>query len=188
MSKTDGYLLMRRPLSEPAPLPVLPEGCELVPLAAADAGHIHSLLQFSYAPGYGSVRPDALEWWEALVSDSEFDRNLAFVVKSGERVIGFCLVWTSSFIKDIVVDGSYRRRGIGSALLPVLIERCTAAGFRQMIAVIGDSANAASIGLHAKFGFREVGTLRSIGFKHGRWVDSVLMQRALGDGDRTTPP
>jgi phosphinothricin acetyltransferase len=56
-----------------------------------------------------------------------------------------------------------------------------------MVAVIGDSANAASIGLHAKFGFRHVGTFTAIGWKHGRWVDSVLMQRVLGDGD-TSPP
>jgi phosphinothricin acetyltransferase len=89
---------------------------------------------------------------------------------------------------SIYIDPDARRGGIGSALLPVLIERCTAAGFRQMIAVIGDSANTASIGLHAKFGFREVGTIRSVGFKHGRWVDSVLMQRGLGEGDGTTPP
>lgn len=84
---------------------------------------------------------------------------------------------------SIYVDQEDRRGGIGSALLPVLIDRCAANSYRQMIAVIGDSANAASIGLHTKFGFRTVGTFRSIGWKHGRWVDSVLMQRALGDGD-----
>ncbi|MBM3622181.1 MAG: N-acetyltransferase family protein [Alphaproteobacteria bacterium] len=88
---------------------------------------------------------------------------------------------------SVYIDQDARRGGIGSALLPVLIGRCVALGYRQMIAVIGDSANAASIGLHAKFGFREIGVIRSIGFKHGRWVDSVLMQRALGDGDGTMP-
>lgn len=70
--------------------------------------------------------------------------------------------------------------GIGRALLATLIERTAAAGARQMIAVIGDSANVASIRLHAAMGFREVGTLQEVGFKFGRWVDSVLMQRALG--------
>jgi phosphinothricin acetyltransferase len=88
---------------------------------------------------------------------------------------------------SIYIDQEDRRGGIGSALLPALIERCTARGYRQMIAVIGDSANAASIGLHAKFGFRTVGTFRAIGWKHGRWVDSVLMQRELGDGGSTAP-
>lgn len=79
------------------------------------------------------------------------------------------------------------RAGIGSRLLAELIRRCEAAGFRQMVAVIGDSANAASIGLHARHGFRHAGVLTAIGYKHGRWVDSVLMQRALGPGDTTHP-
>lgn len=78
-------------------------------------------------------------------------------------------------------------RGIGSTLLGNLIERCADLGYRQMIAVIGDSANQGSIRLHARHGFRTVGTLTSVGFKHGRWVDSVFMQRALGSGDRTLP-
>jgi len=78
-------------------------------------------------------------------------------------------------------------RGIGSALLGALIERCAALGYRQMIAVIGDSGNAGSIRLHARHGFRTIGTLASVGFKHGRWVDSVFMQRALGPGDETLP-
>lgn len=79
------------------------------------------------------------------------------------------------------------RAGIGSRLLAELIRRCEAAGFRQMVAVIGDSANASSIGLHARHGFRHAGVLTAIGYKHGRWVDSVLMQRALGPGDTTNP-
>ncbi len=78
-------------------------------------------------------------------------------------------------------------KGIGSALLGELIARCAALGYRQMIAVIGDSANAGSIRLHARHGFREVGVLHSVGFKHGRWVDSVYMQRPLGEGGGTLP-
>jgi len=77
--------------------------------------------------------------------------------------------------------------GIGGRLLAALIARVAAGGWRQMVAVIGDSANAASIGLHRRHGFRRVGVLTSVGFKHGRWLDSVLMQRALGDGDATPP-
>jgi phosphinothricin acetyltransferase len=71
-------------------------------------------------------------------------------------------------------------RGCGQALLAALIERCEQGPWRQMVAVIGDSGNAASVGLHERFGFRQVGTLSSVGFKHGRWVDTVLMQRVLG--------
>lgn len=78
-------------------------------------------------------------------------------------------------------------RGIGAALLRELIDRCERGPWRQMIAVIGDSANAGSIALHRSFGFQMVGTLPSVGFKFGRWVDSVLMQRALGTGDTSLP-
>src|SRR6266852_4767789 len=76
---------------------------------------------------------------------------------------------------------------VGPALLEALIRRSEALGYRQLVAVIGDSAHAASINLHASFGFLRVGTLRSVGFKLGRWVDSVLMQRPLGRGDATPP-
>jgi len=88
---------------------------------------------------------------------------------------------------SIYVAPEATRGGIGRLLLRHLIERCTALGFRQMIAVIGDTGNAGSIGLHRALGFRLVGTLASIGFKANRWVDGVLMQRALGPGDGTPP-
>lgn len=78
-------------------------------------------------------------------------------------------------------------RGIGRVLLADLIERCTERGYRQMVAIIGDSGNRPSIDLHAKLGFRDVGTLKACGFKFGRWVDSVIMQRDLGPGDGTLP-
>ena len=76
---------------------------------------------------------------------------------------------------------------MGRLLLQRLLESCVQRGYRQMVAVIGDSANAASIKLHAACGFEPVGTLRNVGIKFGRWVDSVLMQRALGDGAGTIP-
>jgi phosphinothricin acetyltransferase len=77
--------------------------------------------------------------------------------------------------------------GVGSALLASLIERCERGPWRQMLAVIGDSGNTASIALHRRFGFRSVGTFASVGFKLGRWVDTVLMQRSLGAGDTRSP-
>ncbi len=88
---------------------------------------------------------------------------------------------------SVYVREDYHGRGVGAALLESLIERCTALGYRQLVAVIGDSAHAASVNLHASCGFLRVGTLRSVGFKLGRWVDSVLMQRPLGPGDGTPP-
>lgn len=78
-------------------------------------------------------------------------------------------------------------RGVGRALLAELIARCTAAGARQMLAVIGDSANLASIGLHRACGFVPCGRFDAAGWKFGRWVDVVLMQRPLGDGARSHP-
>jgi L-amino acid N-acyltransferase YncA len=73
-------------------------------------------------------------------------------------------------------------QGVGSALLGALIERCTQGPWRQMIANVGDSGNTASLALHKKFGFRTVGTCECVGFKFGRWIDTVLLQRALGLG------
>ena len=81
---------------------------------------------------------------------------------------------------SIYIDKDAVGQGVGRALLPVLIEQCTALGKKQMVAVIGDSASTPSIRLHAACGFRKVGTLENIGFKFGRWLDSVLMQRPLG--------
>jgi L-amino acid N-acyltransferase YncA len=75
-------------------------------------------------------------------------------------------------------------RGIGSALLGESIARCEGGPWRQMIAVVGDSANSGSIALHRRFGFEHVGTLRSVGFKFGRWVDTPILQRALGTAGR----
>jgi phosphinothricin acetyltransferase len=88
---------------------------------------------------------------------------------------------------SIYVDAELTRRGIGRALLSRLIEQCAAAGFRQLVAVIGDSANGASIGLHESVGFARVGLMPAVGFKLGRWVDSVMMQRPLGNGSATPP-
>lgn len=88
---------------------------------------------------------------------------------------------------SVYIREDFQGRGVGAALLQALIERCAALGYRQMIAVIGDSAHAASINLHAASGFLRVGTLRSVGFKFGRWVDSVLMQRPIGPGDGALP-
>lgn len=78
-------------------------------------------------------------------------------------------------------------RGVGRAVLSAVIAACEALGVRQVVAVIGDSGNAASIGLHRALGFEDAGVGRSFGFKHGRWVDIVWMQKSLNGGDKTAP-
>jgi phosphinothricin acetyltransferase len=88
---------------------------------------------------------------------------------------------------SIYVDPAMQRRGIGRALLARLLTESETRSFRQMVAVIGDSAQTPSIALHEAFGFRMVGTFEAVGFKFGRWLDSVLMQKALGPGATTTP-
>jgi L-amino acid N-acyltransferase YncA len=88
---------------------------------------------------------------------------------------------------SIYVDDASRGRGVGRALLAALVERCEAGPWRQMIAVVADGGRGGSTSLHAALGFETIGTLKAVGFKHGRWLDSTLMQRALGAGSGTLP-
>jgi L-amino acid N-acyltransferase YncA len=88
---------------------------------------------------------------------------------------------------SVYIAPGLQRRGYGRVLLERLITEAQANGFRQMIAVIGDTANTASIELHRAVGFRMVGMFDNVGYKFGRWLDTVLMQRPLGDGAASPP-
>jgi L-amino acid N-acyltransferase YncA len=88
---------------------------------------------------------------------------------------------------SVYLRPAIHRRGIGLQLMLRLISECEARGYRQMIAVIGDSANAGSIGVHTRTGFQMIGTHPNVGLKFGRWLDTVMMQRALGEGAATVP-
>ena len=88
---------------------------------------------------------------------------------------------------SVYVAAAAQGRGVGAALLQALIDACAARGFRQMVAVIGEPTNTASIRLHQRFGFRHLGTFPGIAWKHGRWLDTVFMQRELGDGAGSAP-
>jgi phosphinothricin acetyltransferase len=93
--------------------------------------------------------------------------------------------WTvedSVYVRDDV-----RGQGVGRAIVTELLRLAEAKGFRQMLALIGDSDNIGSIGMHASLGFQRTGTMRACGVKFGRWLDVVIMQRSLGEGDRTVP-
>lgn len=111
------------------------------------------------------------------------------------RVAGFCYAsryrprsaYRFTVEDSVYLAPGFEGRGIGGALLGGLIARCEAGAWRQMVAVIGDSDNVASIALHTRLGFSSAGLLKAVGLKRGRWVDSVLMQRALGPGDTTLP-
>ena len=117
------------------------------------------------------------------------------VATDGQRLLGFAYAYAYRdrpayrfTVEDsIYVAAETRGRGVGKALLRALIERTVSAGFRQMVAVIGDSANIGSIRLHQAAGFRMAGQIASCGWKAGGWLDVVLMQRALGNGDADDP-
>jgi phosphinothricin acetyltransferase len=93
--------------------------------------------------------------------------------------------WTLE--NSIYVAPQFQRLGLGRLLMRRLLAEAETRGYRQMLAIIGDQTNIASIALHASFGFRRIGTLQSVGFKHGRWLDVVLMQRPLGDANSIPP-
>ncbi len=95
--------------------------------------------------------------------------------------------YQNSVENSVYIDANIRKRGVGILLLTNLIQACEEGPWRQMIAVIGNSANAGSVALHGKAGFRMVGTIEAVGYKHDQWVDTVIMQRALGEGASTVP-
>jgi phosphinothricin acetyltransferase len=114
---------------------------------------------------------------------------------SGGRIVGYCYVglfrprsaYRFTLEDSIYLDAAEVGRGIGRALLVPLLAICTELGYRQMVAVIGGSDTLPSIRLHRALGFAEIGVLPAVGFKFGRWVDIMLMQRALGPGAATLP-
>lgn len=161
-------------------------------MAAIQAIYAHHVLH-----GLGSfeeVPPDVAELNRRR--NEVVARGLPYrVADGGGRVLGYAYAapyrtrpgYRYSLENSVYVAEDAWRRGVGRLLLGDVIERCTALGYRQMVAIIGDSGNSPSIALHASQGFRLAGNIRSVGFKFGRWVDTVIMQRALGDGDITLP-
>lgn len=167
------------------------------PAAPQDLPAIQSIYAHHVLHGLASFEEEAPPLEEMRRRHEEITgRGLPYLVaeEKGEVLgYGYCSLYrTRSAYRYTLEDSIYVRhgregKGIGKAVLAELIARCTALGYRQIIAVIGDSANAGSIAVHASLGFVRAGNLRSTGYKFGRWVDSILMQRPLGAGDGTPP-
>jgi L-amino acid N-acyltransferase YncA len=164
---------------------------------ATDMAQVQSIYSFYVTRTAASFEeePPSIEEMERRRRDL-VERGMPFLVaeERGE-VLGYTYAgpWRQRTAYRYTVEDSIyvapfvTGRGIGRTLLAGLIERCTAQGFRRMIAVIGDSANQASIALHRDQGFRQEGVLRGVGLKFGRWVDVVMMHRVLGGDDRLLP-
>jgi phosphinothricin acetyltransferase len=154
---------------------------------------------------YGDHVIHGLASWEETPPDvSEIAHRMTEIKKAG---FPYRVVELNGEVRGYAYASSYRRRpayrytvensiyiasistrmGLGGSLLKDLIKQCTARGYKQMVAVIGDSENIPSIKLHASYGFVHCGTIRSIGFKHGKWLNQVIMQQSLGEGDATKP-
>jgi L-amino acid N-acyltransferase YncA len=170
---------------------------EIRPAAAADLPAITDI--YEHAVLYGTatfelIPPDLAEMTRrfGVLTDGGFPY---FVAVLDGRVVGYAYAgayrprpaYRFTVENSVYLDPGIHRRGIGLQLLQRLIAESEARGYRQMIAVIGDSANAGSIGVHTKCRFQMIGTHPDVGFKFGRWLDTVMMQRALGAGGKTLP-
>jgi L-amino acid N-acyltransferase YncA len=185
---------MAKPLEPASPMAAPQRTIAVRPASEADMAAVrdiyahyvlHSLATFEEAP---PTLEDML-----MRRGASIDLGLPYLVAEARgEILGFA--YAAAYrarpayrftIEDSVYVGSgLGARGIGSALLGELIARCEGGPWRQMLAVVGDSANSASIALHRRFGFELAGILRSVGFKHGRWIDTPLLQRALETAGR----
>lgn len=165
--------------------------------AVPDVAALHAIYAHHVRTGVGSfeeAEPDVAEMetrWRAVTG-----AGLPYLVAERDgAVLGFAYAsayHVRSAYRHTVQDSVYvapdaMGQGIGRALLAALIERCTADGYRQMVALVGGSDNAGSVGLHRTLGFRVCGTLEAVGLKFGAWRDVVMMQRALGSGAADIP-
>jgi L-amino acid N-acyltransferase YncA len=167
------------------------------PATSTDLPEIQSIYAFHVLHGTGTFEeePPSVEemaerfekvtsrgWSWLVATDATGVLGYAYYTQFRDRSAYRYCVEDSVYVREDV-----RGQGVGKALVVRLIEDATAAGIRQMIAVIGDSENVGSIGVHATLGFHMVGTMRAVGVKFGRWLDVVSMQRSLGRGDMDMP-
>jgi phosphinothricin acetyltransferase len=172
----------------------LPQGAAVVvrDAAAADLEAIAAIYAHHVTHGLGSfeLEPPSVEDMRGRFETIRAGGYPFLVAVAEDRVLGYAYAgpyrprhaYRFTAEDSVYVAPDAQGRGVGAALLGGVIERLRAKGIRQVIAVIGDSGNQGSIGLHRKLGFRDVGVFRSVGWKHDRWVDTVLMQLELPPG------
>ena len=170
---------------------------EIRPAVAADLSAITEI--YGHAVRHGTatfelIPPDLAEMTRRF--GALMDGGFPYLVAALEgRVVGYAYAgayrprpaYRFTVENSVYLEPAIHRRGIGLQLLQQLIVESGSRGYRQMIAVIGDSANAGSIGVHTRCGFQMIGTHPNVGFKFGRWLDTVMMQLPLGDGASTLP-
>src|ERR1700704_64987 len=170
---------------------------EIRPATAADLPFVTEIYEHAVLHGTATfelIAPDLAEMTRRFkaLQDGGYPY---FVASLEDRVIGYAYAvpyrprpaYRFTVENSVYLRPAIHRRGIGLQLLQRLIAECEARGYRQMIAVIGDTANAGSIGVHTRCGFEMIGTHANVGFKFGRWLEPVMMQRALGEGAGTLP-
>ena len=169
----------------------------LRPSRPEDLPAITAIYGWHVANGSGTFELDAPDEAEmASRRDDILAKGLPWlVIEHGAQVLGYAYAnhfrprraYRYALEDSVYVAPEAQRRGLGRVLLAELIARCEALGARQMYAVIGDSANAGSIGVHKALGFTEVGVMRAAGWKFDRWLDVVILQRRLGPGEHSAP-
>ena len=167
------------------------------PATAEDAEALAAIYADAVENGFGTFEeepPSAADMDQRRRAIAE--RGLPYLVAEQDgRVLGFAYAgpfrpraaYRYTLEDSVYVAPDAAGKGVGRAVLSAVIEACEALGVRQLMAVIGDSDNAASIGLHRSLGFEQTGVGKSVGFKHGRWVDIVHMQKPLNGGDSLEP-
>lgn len=167
------------------------------PSAEADLPAITRIYGHAVLQGTGTFELEAPD--EAAMAQRRadvLDKGLPWLVaERGGQVLGYAYAnhfrprraYRFCLEDSIYLDEGARGHGVGRLLLAELMAQCEARGARQMLAVIGDSANAGSVGVHRACGFEDVGVFKAAGWKFGRWLDVVLMQKALGEGDTNAP-
>lgn len=178
-------------MTQPSP------GLQIRPSTEHDLPAIQAIYEIAVLQGTGTFETEVPEIPEMARRRQEvLGRGLPWLVAELDgHVLGYAyanyfrprMAYRFCLEDSIYLHPDSQGKGIGRLLLTELIARCEAAGARQMLAVIGDSQNAGSIGLHAALGFEHTGILRNSGWKFGRWLDVVLMQRQLGTGAQTSP-